>query len=90
MQCEQCDDEFFGEPALLNIHGMVASKNEPACWGHSYEDDWWPCPKKTSEEHVLIGELREACEVALALLRAIGRMGSTSEMLETIIAKAHD
>ena len=64
MSCEQCEDEHFGEPALLNIHGMLASEGEPACWGHSYEDDWWPCQKKAAEEHAMVGKLLAACEAA--------------------------
>lgn len=68
MQCEWCDDEHFGEPTLLNIHGMLASEGEPACWGHSYEDSWRPCQGKASEEHTLMGEALAACE---AIVKAI-------------------
>lgn len=70
MECEQCDDEHFDDPALLNVHGMIASEGEPACWGHSYEDDWWPCPRKASEEHRLMGELLAACEILYVALKS--------------------
>lgn len=88
MPCEQCEDEFFGEPALLNIHGMVASKDEPACWGHSYEDNWWPCQRKAAEEHALVEELLAACKLAAPVLVELAKGGRKHAVLPHEIAAA--
>ena len=56
MPCTSCDEG--NEPHLLDIDGVRCSvSGTPGCWGHAYEDDWWPCQRKAAEEHAIIDKL---------------------------------
>ena len=57
MFCKWCKEG--NEPAVLDIDGVLSSvSGTPGCWGHSYEDDWWPCQRKAAEEHAIIANLQ--------------------------------
>lgn len=63
MPCQYCDNEEEGPPALLNIHGMNRQlPGEAVCWGHSHEEDWWPCQRKAAEEHAALKRLLVASD----------------------------
>ncbi len=59
MWCKSCDKEGQ-DPQLLDIDGVLASVSgaTDVCWGHSHEDDWWPCQRKAAEEHAKIQRLQ--------------------------------
>lgn len=88
MPCRWCDDDLFGEPTLLNIHGMAASESEPAYWGHAYEDDSWPCPRKAAEEHALVAKLLAACRLAAPALAEVAKAAHEQAVLSREIEYA--
>ncbi len=56
MYCKWCNEG--NEPVVLDIDGVLSSvSGTPGCWGHNYEDTWWPCERKAAEEHAIVAKL---------------------------------
>ncbi len=62
MWCKSCAEG--NEPHVLDIDGLRSENTgKPGCWGHSYEDHWWPCQRKAAEEHAVVALLPRCWDV---------------------------
>ncbi len=84
MYCKSCSEG--DEPVLLDVDGVLCSvSGEPGCWGHSYEDTWWPCQRKAAEEHAVVAAARDVLAIWDANEWAeVAEGGELSEAIATL------